>query len=246
MQPYAVKSFDTDRFGTFSGEKERPGNAFETAKLKAEKAHDEHNASLVLVSEGSFVPHPSNPFATADIELLLISDHINHCVFRYYHISSHTNFSSIETKHWSEVQSFAKSAQFPSHALIVKSKNLEVVQKGITSELMLEDAFQKVISLGGNAIIETDMRAHLNPTRMEVIKEAMQVFAQKLLKVCPSCSHPMFDINEKQAGLPCMLCGMPTRITQFDIAGCEKCGHTEKYASLEKWADPAHCDACNP
>jgi hypothetical protein len=44
---------------------------------------------------------------------------------------------------------------------------------------VLEDSFLKFCRLSedGNALVETDMRAHMNPTRMEVIKELADSFA---------------------------------------------------------------------
>ena len=62
------EGFDTDTFGTFSGEKERADDPVITARIKCLKAMELTGATLGVASEGSFGPHPSLFFINADEE----------------------------------------------------------------------------------------------------------------------------------------------------------------------------------
>ena len=69
----ALPGFDTDRFGTFTGEIARAGTQLEAARRKAEAAFRAMpDAPLALASEGSFGPHPSLAFVPCGIELVLL------------------------------------------------------------------------------------------------------------------------------------------------------------------------------
>ena len=48
------EDFDSDLFGTFTRDIDRPASQIETAKLKAEKALELIDADLAIASEGSF------------------------------------------------------------------------------------------------------------------------------------------------------------------------------------------------
>ena len=51
--------------------------------------------------------------------------------------------------------------------------------------LSLTLLFSAAAAENGRALLETDMRAHLNPTRMEMIAQAAQDLAHKLGSRCP-------------------------------------------------------------
>ena len=53
-----LPTFDSDLFGTFSGEVERLDDAMFTARLKCEKAMEIAQCDLAISSEGSFGSHP--------------------------------------------------------------------------------------------------------------------------------------------------------------------------------------------
>ena len=58
--------FNSDQFGTFSGEVERTLSPLEAARKKCLLAAELTGASLVVASEGSFGPHPAIYFVPAD------------------------------------------------------------------------------------------------------------------------------------------------------------------------------------
>jgi hypothetical protein len=45
-------------------------------------------------------------------------------------------------------------------------------------------------STDGQVFIQTDMRAHMNPTRMKVITELAEKMDNRLATLCPKCSCP--------------------------------------------------------
>ena len=69
---------DTDEFGTFSGEIERPDTQYNTAKLKILKAFELYpKAEIAIASEGAFTPHPDCSFIPLNTEIVLLIDRRN-------------------------------------------------------------------------------------------------------------------------------------------------------------------------
>jgi hypothetical protein len=71
------QDFNTDIFGTFTREVERPGTQITAAKLKAEKALELTQENLAIASEGSFTPHPLVPYIYCNREIVVFLDKIN-------------------------------------------------------------------------------------------------------------------------------------------------------------------------
>ena len=74
MIPVLAKHFNTDLYGTFSGDIQRQGSQLEAARRKAIAALTLMDADLVVASEGSFGPHPSVPFFQSNLELIVLID----------------------------------------------------------------------------------------------------------------------------------------------------------------------------
>ena len=85
------QNFDSDLFGTFTRDIDRPANQIETAELKARKALELIDADLAIASEGSFFPHPmlGIPF-NREIVFLMDQKH-NFSVYGEF-LSTDTNF----------------------------------------------------------------------------------------------------------------------------------------------------------
>jgi hypothetical protein len=86
--------FDTDVFGTFSGEIARAHSPIETLRQKCLTAMQVNQCDSGVASEGSFGPHPSIPFVTADDELVIFIDlqHNIELVVRELNLLSRPNF----------------------------------------------------------------------------------------------------------------------------------------------------------
>lgn len=243
---------DTDRFGTFSGEIERTGTVRDTLRLKIQAAVKiRPEARLFLASEGSFGPHPVIGFIPSDHEALLFFDRKLNIEIYVEEISTITNYAEIEFGPSDDLDGFLNQIGFPDHGLIVKPKEksskvyknfkaIHEVQKAILNSF-LESSEPKII-------LRTDMRAHLNPTRMEVIKAVGEKLIQSLKSNCPSCTKPGFSISKGIAGLQCEECGIPTPITKNVIWSCVNCDYTETKERPDGLSSvsASHCVFCNP
>lgn len=243
-------NFDSDLFGTFSGEMERKDDPLTTAKLKGEMAMELLDCDLVIASEGSFGNHPIIHFLPADEEFLILIDKKNDATFVWRELSLETNFNGASIYSLEDLEDFATKAKFPSHALILRSSknNIEGITKGITDWDSLKKTFNHLWKCNESVYVETDMRAMFNPTRMKVIKVAAENLISKIKTSCPICAFPGFSIVESKKGLPCKLCCLPTSSTLSYIYKCQKCGETEEelYPNGKSEEDPTFCDWCNP
>ena len=90
------KQFDTDVFGTFTGEVERKNNPLTTVKEKCKVAMSLENCDLAIASEGFFGAHPRVFLASADEEFLVLLDEKNKLEIIAREISLETNFATSE------------------------------------------------------------------------------------------------------------------------------------------------------
>lgn len=247
---FIPKNFDTDMFGTFTGEKVRIGNALETARAKAHRAMDLTHCDLAIASEGSFGQHPTLGFLNCDEEIMLFIDRTNKLEIWVREISLITNFNGSEIQNMEQLNEFAKKAGFPQHALIIKKSkdDLEELSKGIRNWDSLKKSFLHFQYKYGTAYAETDMRAMYNPTRMNVIADTAKKLLKRVKSNCPICAAPGYGIVDAKPGLPCELCGFPTRSTLSVDYKCQSCQFTELklFPHGKELEEPIFCDMCNP
>jgi len=244
---------DTDKLGTFSGEVERKGTALECARKKCELSLEATEADYAFASEGSFGPHPFIPFWPSNKETLYFIDTTRDFHLHVSDVTTDTNYQMKEISELEELQDFAQRSLFPSHALIIRPYPREMdgpVFKGIDNQADLEAAFTECrnISPKGKIWFETDMRAHLNPTRMKFIGKLGENLAHRLLTLCPDCGTPGWGEVDIEVGLPCNLCELPTDEIKAEIFGCTKCHYKISMPPKhnKKTADPYLCGICNP
>ena len=242
---------NTDVFGTFIGDVPRRGTMLKTAEAKARSAIESTGLLFGLGSEGSFGPHPVLPFIASSTEVLLIVDLKNGLVVHDTAVTHRTNFSSRTCEPNEDVSDFLHSVKFPSHAVVVKPNSIPIgeTETGITALQGIRAAVGRAaaISRDGLALIVTDMRAHLNPTRMAVIRALSSRLARRLATRCPACRTPGFGIVETVRGLPCAWCGEPTQAAMAELHRCAKCGFESSTSKLkQKVADQGQCPQCNP
>lgn len=248
----AVPPLNTDLLGTFSREVERPGDQLFTARRKAELALEVSGGDLAVASEGSFAPHPQMPWIPINRELVLLLDRQQDLEVVAEVTSTETNYASRQIRTWEAARSFARQVKFPEHGLILmpqaQPRPGDPIFKGIASWEELEERVGEMLQSRGTAHLETDMRAHYNPTRMQVIKQATEKLLQRLISLCPSCGSPGFGEFQYISGLPCGICGTPTSLRQAVLWACPKCHYTEKRSIPDHptTADPTYCPVCNP
>ena len=249
-----AKGVDTDRFGSFSRDIERTGSQLDAARAKiAEGFKNDPLARVALASEGSFGPHPYIPFLAIGREIVMLTDRDTGLELIGHDASPATNYAHTIVSGKDAAVAFAQTVQFADHGLIVigsdgdKPAPDRLLIKNVTDLCVLKSAVGEAIDLCGSAYIETDMRAHRNPTRMAAIARATQDLVRRYLSRCPACAWPGFDVTKRIAGLPCAWCGRPTRQIQTEMLTCARCTHrVERAATNDATADPGVCDTCNP
>ena len=245
-----VTGYDTDLLGTFTRDIPRAGIQLEAARKKARIGMELSGLSLGLASEGSFGPDPMVGMFPWNVEFLIFLDD-GRGLEVVGVAQGKANFSHLLTADWTAVADFAKQAGFPEHHLVVRPESQDDtrIRKGIAAWPELETVFAWALaeSANGRVFVETDMRAHVNPTRMDNIRLAAEDLVKKLHSLCPVCSTPGFWIVDHMEGLACMDCGTPTREIRAEVYGCLKCAHrfTREHPD-RKYADPGRCDNCNP
>jgi len=244
------KGLDTDLLGTFSGEVERLDDPITTLRKKCQMAIEVSGINVAIASEGSFGAHPSIFFANADDEFVMLMDKENGIEVIEKELSLETNFDGTDIKSVDEIIEFASKIGFPSHGIILKKakNNFKGIIKESQSINKLIENYQIIKNADGSAYAETDMRAMHNPTRMKVIAKATEKLVCKINSLCPNCNIPGFGVIGEKKGLPCQICGLPTRSTLKHIYCCYRCNfQMDKVFPFEKQVeDPQYCDFCNP
>lgn len=244
-----VRSFDTDQFGTFTGEIPRRLSPYQTCLLKAKTAAENYAYALAVASEGSFGPHPLFPFIPSAHERMVFIDRKHDWVVAEELITQKTNYAMLTINKHTKIDDFLKRVQFPSHALIVQtSSDNRVFAKGIKDLKTLIDHLTLGFKTEKELILATDMRAMMNPTRMEVIGELADKLALRIATPCSQCNRPGFGFKATRGALPCALCSSPTSFYEEEVWGCITCDYQEykmRKDSLLK-VDPTYCNYCNP
>ncbi|WP_018406922.1 DUF6671 family protein [Methylocystis rosea] len=249
----STPGLDTDQLGTFSGEIPRNGTMLDVALRKARLGMSAAGVPLGLASEGSFGPHPAIPYIPAGMELLVFVNDERGIVVTESLITEKTNYDHLVISPGEASDAFLQKVGYPTHGLIVRPNEGEVASalaKGIVDPDRLRRAIETAaaVSSDGRARIETDMRAHFNPTRMRSLAILAERLAQRLARQCPACGAPGFGRTGSRAGLLCEACGTPTELVVAEILGCPACDYTEERlrgAGLQR-APAQHCPLCNP
>ena len=245
-----VSGYDTDLLGTFTRDIPRAGTQLDAARRKARIGMELSGLPCGLASEGSFGPDPFAALFPWNIEMLIFID-----AERDLEIvgtaRGRANFAHLLTSDWAAAEAFADRLGFPEHHLVVRPQSEENprICKGIASWAELRSAFERAPaqSSDGQVFLESDLRAHANPSRMNNIRLAAQDLLTKILSPCPACGVPGFSPVERVPGLPCGACGAPTRETRAEVWGCVRCANRQtRDCTGSTEADPAYCDYCNP
>jgi len=246
-------NLDTDALGTFTGEIPRRGTMLEVAIAKARLGMQAAGLPLGIASEGSFGPHPAFTFAPGGIEVLVFVDSETGITIHETLIVDETNFAHVVAIPGDRLDAFLARVGFPKHGLIVRPNSGDFhpgLCKGIVDRRSLDHAVvaMAAISQDGRACIETDMRAHFNPTRMSSLAVVAKRLALRLTTNCASCAAPGWGRIDVARGLPCELCGTPTTLVAVEVFGCAACDYREERPRRDgqAYARPINCPECNP
>ena len=244
------ENFDTDAFGTFTRDKKRVGDQLEAARKKALAAMQITGLDAVIASEGSFDAHPSIPFVTSNLELVLFVDIKNNVEVRGHSRTFKTNMAHRYVRTLSEAVSFAESVGFPEHGVIIRErKDSETMFKEVTTWEVFKQTCKNLLytTKGGIIFLETDMRAHRNPTRMKNIELALKDLIKNIESTCPECGMIGFVPVKTTGCLHCESCGRETDVPAKSLFECQKCKYEEERRITEQsFINPGECSYCNP
>ncbi len=244
---------DTDELGTFCAERPRAGSAAQVCLTKAELGMKATGLSLGVASEGSFGAHPLVPLLAVGEEWMTFVDHGQNLVIVERLLARRTNFSHRIVSPEVDLTEWLLRVGFPSHGLIVRPHHPlapGTVHKGIREPASLTAAISCCCrgSADGLALVETDMRAHMNPTRMASIRALAFRLVRRIGTFCPLCDAPGWGVMGTRTGLPCSSCGCATELILAELHGCVACSHREERPRPDglQQADPGQCPFCNP
>lgn len=249
----APLTINSDTLGTFTGEIERPGSMLDALRGKVRLAREFTTERWVLVSEGSFSSSDGFGILVHGIEMLMLHDRLTGAEIVEQHISYDTNYATASLIDSNELEPFLRRISFGPHALVLYPDGVPLagnVRKGITdrteAETVLEE--QLKVSPKRTVIAMSDMRAHLNPTRMEAIRACCELLAKRLNTPCPACKSGGFGLVAAVPGLPCEECGAPTQRSRGERHSCPFCAHTVEHPRSDgrTCASAAECEWCNP
>ena len=247
-------AIDTDALGTFTGEIPRAGTIREAAIAKARLGMAATGLSIGIASEGSYGPHPHVPFIPGGVELMVLVDDGRGIVVSEYLIDDAPVYEHVVAAEIGDLRTFLDHIRFPDHAVIVRPHEPDdgsvLIHKGLRTAEALENALETstLRSRDNRALIQTDMRAHMNPTRMASIGRLARALCDRLATPCPACGAPGYGQIDVETGLPCEWCGAPSIMVRYQIFGCVACEFREMRPRPDgrTHADPGHCPECNP
>lgn len=245
-----VTGFDTDQLGTFTRETPRPGSQLDAARRKARKGIELSGLTVGLASEGSFGPDPYTSMLPWNLELLVwIDDKLG--IEAVGIAQGAARSGHLQSGDWAEVEAFAAREGFPQHHLVLRPEGPDDlrIHKGIADHERLKACVDECLALALNRQVfaETDFRAYANPSRMRHIEQATGDLLARLQSACLACDTPGYGVTERQVGLPCAACGLPTTTYRSEVWTCARCQHREVRARTDCIAaEPRHCSQCNP
>lgn len=243
--------FDTDSFGTFSGEVPRIGTPLDCAVGKAREALRITGAKKAIASEGSIGPDPRMPLTIANIETMVYLDLELNLQIVETIISNDIFACKVELNSIDEYKSKLSDLDLANHSVIVRSisEPFNFLEKGINNQLNLKAAVTKCKKLNSEeaVVIESDFRAMHSLSRRRNIALCAQKLAQRIKNVCDSCGSPGWGLVGYSKGLPCEVCGLINEsAVRADQFGCQKCDKIQIINRDLTSISAKYCNFCNP
>lgn len=184
--------YDTDMLGTFSGDVRRPGTAVEAALEKARRACIATGVPRAISSEGSYRPCQTLFPGARNVEILAFVDMENgqevvevmtDLPTRFVKGRVPADFDAPETQAllsamgWPQVRAMIVPED-PGRGVVMP----EWVFKGLADAASVIEALRVCAahSADGQVHLESDLRAHMNPTRMASVARVGERLVQRL------------------------------------------------------------------
>ena len=240
-------NFNTDSLGTFSGEIPRTQSQRETAFKKARIGMEATGLKYGIASEGSIGADPLVPLINSAIESIAWIDDVTGIEIIEFERGTEVIAVKTEISSINALGDFLERADFPNHALIAYPASKKgLIYKGLRELATLEDAISSITKTE-SAIIESDLRAHMSPSRSEVIQRCAEKLALRLTCLCSVCGAPGFGTIGNLYGLSCEQCGESVeRVIRGELYGCAKCEFREEKLNGKSGVSAAQCERCNP
>jgi len=239
----ATIELDTDQLGTFSREVPRLGSQRETAIEKARLGMAASGLRYGIASEATIGADPIIPFLNSTVEAIAwIDSELNFELVEFYRsleiVVVRETITSDE-----QLAEVLSRADFPNHGLIAYCDKGEVI-KGIKDYSTLRAALDR---LSGAVTIESDLRAHMSPSRQLVITQCAEKLVARLGQLCAKCNTPGFGPISNLLGLTCESCGGEVATAlRGEVLGCAKCDYRQERVNERKYAPARECSYCNP
>ena len=244
------KVFDTDTFGTFTGEIPRTLSPKQTVIAKAQAGAEMTGCDFAIASEGTIGPHPAFPFVTADHELLAFVCLSRNLEIVESYVSPNIVAHATDIDRETDLAALAAKLDLPSHAanLTIRTGDKIEFVKGIREAVELKRLVELHLQNGDVRLsVESDYRAMNSPSRQANIAECATRLAERVSNHCPACDEIGWGKVGYEYGVPCRACEMPTTtVAQAERFGCVGCDHVELRSLGVEAADPSRCDFCNP
>jgi len=239
-----IDDFDTDSLGTFTLERPRLGSQFDAALAKAKLACELSGCRWGLGSEGSFGPDPYLAQAPWGVELLVLHD--AQTASQVHAVAQGPALAYLQASVCSldAAIAFATEIGFPAQGLIIGRADEPWFDKEARELAQLRQRAEQSL-LHGELWLETDMRAHRNPSRMAMIAQAGQALAQRLHERCPRCEARGWAPVGLISGARCDCCGHATSAARAQRLQCAVCRHEEE-KPLRETVPAARCELCKP
>ncbi len=237
---------DTDELGTFSGEVPRRYPPDETVRRKALMGRERSDAPWLVASEGTIFS--SLVGLVDDHEIVaLVARHTSRVILgRASDVIPATSFGVTNATSSNELLEHCASADLPRHHLLVAPANHEAPSIGALATLAeVRAACDYLLRYSSSLLVQTDMRAHLCPSRRDIIARAARDLMIRCAQPCPRCGEFGFGDDGPVPGLECGACARATDEPRAQRWRCPSCALVELRTN-QGVADPARCAWCNP
>ena len=238
-------AFNTDSYGSFSGEVPRTRTPVETLRMKCLEGMKYSGAKIGIASEGSYGSHPTIPFLNASQEYMIFVDLEHHIEIVESNLFTDITVFHERLNSKNQTLKFLRNFNFPNQGVLLKNSAGELLSKSVKTISDVLVIAENEWRGGSEIIIESDLRAMHNPKRMRTIEKLALKLVKRIKQLCPECETPGFGPIDRISGAACSNCGKVSTRTLAIKYACNHCNYSESRVK-KLFIDPMHCNWCNP